>query len=934
MDMATLSGLATKAVISGSALVGRKLLTTHQRNKIATEAASVVVAGNTERFVEHLEGRQLRSFKEFVQSAQFESLVRQAMIASLAAKKDEAHSSIREQLRHGLRLRAFTEADLLQATDILHELVDAAVHAVRQSATPGTLDTALAVAMAGNVAIAGVRNSELLRQIGSLDEIDRFVRAARAAAKSGHAKLRLAAHDMNRHVDYSQLYVAPTFLLNSSFTREGVPPSGAERCSLTDALYNKMRFVVLGDPGAGKSTLAGKLAHDLATDKIAGLEGQVPILLVVRAHTQSLRTDHQTLLHYLEAACRRPGNVTPPQGSLEHLLLNGRATVIIDGVDELGEGAFRKSFVQLVEGFAHRYPLARVVVTSRIVGYPEASLDAELFPTVNIAPFDETQVASYASRWFRLNPSLNAEQRKQLTQSFMRESAAAHDLRINPLLLSLLCGLYSTVHYIPRNKPEIYEKCAELLFETWDRSRGIEVTHRYAAHIRPAVQRLAWRLFTDERGRQALPRSEIVGFLAEYMRAKRFEDPDEASQAATDFLDFCAGRAWVLTEVGSDALQPRYGFVHRTFLEYFAASQLVKQDPNPAGIWERLEPRLRNGTWDVVGQLSVQILDRNIEDGADRILQLALDHLDRAVSNVDNHLSFVAQCMDNIAPDNATVRGVAYGILKKVCEVPASARRTTSMTVARSVNDDSLSRLLSVNSPDNADRLVRGIAEAVIHYAEEMPSSRSAGLVYQFFLGKLFKATNPLPLQARVAEEIEKYPVPEAAALWRRRLVGPSVEDLAAGGLSLLYETSHVCLTMRGPTLRFLLPRAPSDFAGAEGDPDVAANATLESYYSQVVAGLHWLERAELSPHPWGYALTLIDLTAFKSLSQRARGSLLLLLLPVLRIADAQRDHGLFNQFISAVQGRYAEAAIESVNSWALPTEAHDFMVDWVRRPR
>src|SRR5207247_8420673 len=111
--------------------------------------------------------------------------------------------------------------------------------------------------------------------------------------------------------------------------------------------------------------------------------------------------------------------------------------------------------------------------------------------------FNDRQVADYASRWFKLDAALDTEQRKWMTDGFMRESEIARDLRVNPLVLSLLCGLYSSVHYIPRNRPEIYEKCAELLFETWDRSRGIEITHRFGAHIRPAVPRLAWRLLTQ-----------------------------------------------------------------------------------------------------------------------------------------------------------------------------------------------------------------------------------------------------------------------------------------------------------------------------------------------------------------------------------------------------------------------------------------------------
>ncbi|AEB44278.1 NACHT domain-containing protein [Micromonospora maris] len=933
MDMATLGQLATKAAVNCSTVIGRKLLTRHQRNKIATDAAGILVAGNTERFIEHLNPRQLRGFREFTESAQFDHLVRQAMISSLASTTDDTRSAIREQLRHGLRHHGeFGEADLLQATDVLHELVDAAVHAVRQTAAPGTLDSGRAVAMAARVAAAGVLNSELLNRLKTLDEVHQFAKAVRSATKAGHAKLRMAAHDLNRQVDYAQLYVTPVLRPAASSVWDS---SASETFTLADGMNNEVRFVILGDPGAGKSTLAAKLAHDLAADRIGGLEGQVPILLVVRAHTQSLRTDHHTLLHYLEAACRRPGNVNPPPDALEYLLLNGRATVIIDGIDELGDSSYRQSFAGLVDGFAHRYPLARVIVTSRAVGYPDAPLDSDLFPTVDIAPFNETQVNQYANRWFRLDTTLDADQRRQLTEAFMRESEVARDLRVNPLVLSLLCGLYSTVHYIPRNKPEIYEKCAELLFETWDRSRGIEVTHRYGAHIRPAVQRLAWRLFTDPQGRQALPRTELIAFLAEYMKTKRFEDPDEAAQAAADFLDFCAGRAWVLTDVGSDALQPHYGFVHRTFLEFFAASQLVKHQPDPEVVWGQLEPHLADSTWDVVGQLAVQILDRHCDDGADRILRLVLARVDEVPSASLSHLSFAARCMENVAPDNATLRDVVTRVVALSCAAPAADRRRTQLELFPEV-DIPLSALLAVTAPDNATRIARAMADAVEHHARVSPLSSSAGLLYDTLLNKpiaLNDGTGEL-IKGLVADDLSQRAVPETARVWHRLVQRPTADDLAEYGLSILYELTYVAGAGILPVLAWILTGTVSPPVGRAAAVFGRWDRTLAGYYPQIITNHDWLLRAVLPRNVWEPVLTRFEEAALREMSKHGRAALILLLLPIMRVARNRRDVDQLEQLMTAVEGGYHEAAIEIVNSWALPAEAHDFLVEWVRRPQ
>ncbi len=429
----------------------------------------------------------------------------------------------------------------------------------------------------------------------------------------------------------------------------------------------------------------------------------------------------------------------------------------------------------------------------------------------------------------------------------MRESEVARDLRVNPLVLSLLCGLYSTVHYIPRNKPEIYEKCAELLFETWDRSRGIEVTHRYGAHIRPAVQRLAWRLFTDPQGRQALPRAELIAFLAEYMKTKRFEDPDDAAQAAADFLDFCAGRAWVLTDVGSDALQPHYGFVHRTFLEFFAASQLVKHQPDPAMVWSQLEPHLLDSTWDVVGQLAVQILDRHCDDGADWVLRIALARVDEVPGASSSHLAFAARCMENVAPDNTTLRDVVTRVVARSCAAPAADRRRTQLELFPEI-DIPLSVLLAVTAPDNATRIAHAMADAVEHDAKVMPLSSSAGLLYDMLLNRPFAFTDGTGelIKGLVAEDLSQRAVPETARVWHRLIQQPTADDLAEHGLSILYELTYVGGAGILPILTRILAGTVARDVGQTAVAPGRWDEILEGYYPQIISNCDWLSRTTL----------------------------------------------------------------------------------------
>src|SRR5205814_1009873 len=80
------------------------------------------------------------------------------------------------------------------------------------------------------------------------------------------------------------------------------------------------------------------------------------------------------IAEYLAGLCRSPYQVPPPRDALEYLLLNGRAVVIFDGLDEVFDIGARTNAIEAIHGFAHRYPNTPVLVTSRGVGYGEFPL--------------------------------------------------------------------------------------------------------------------------------------------------------------------------------------------------------------------------------------------------------------------------------------------------------------------------------------------------------------------------------------------------------------------------------------------------------------------------------------------------------------------------------------------------------------------------------
>ena len=303
---------------------------------------------------------------------------------------------------------------------------------------------------------------------------------------------------------------------------------------------------------------------------------------------------------------------------------------------------------------------------------------------------DNSQVVSYATNWFELDEGRPIAEREMLAKSFIKDSEFVADLRVNPLMLSLMCGIYATENYIPRNRPEVYEKCALLLFERWDKQRGIQVPLSFEAHVYAAMRSLALHMYSKETPQ--MRRQELVSFIKNYLLDKRFDDADVAEAAAEGFIDFCKGRAWVLTDVGEE----KYGFTHRTFLEYFSASQLVRLHTSADRLFDVLRDRLIVRQWDVVAQLALQILGRTSEDGADEFLRLTVEAASAAEPLPKASLVlFASRALQFIVPRPDVLRAIVISSIQLLGST-AKEKRYSDREMRLRVSDQAAIHLLEV----------------------------------------------------------------------------------------------------------------------------------------------------------------------------------------------------------------------------------------------
>ncbi len=353
-----------------------------------------------------------------------------------------------------------------------------------------------------------------------------------------------------------------------------------------DAIGEEPRLVLLGDPGSGKSTLARYVLLTLlepppeSPEWLRPLTGHLPLLVELREYVGRLATGgcegFPEFLHFLGKTEGYHLNHV----ELKAQLAERPALVVFDGLDEVFDPAQRAQVAEQIIGFAHNYEKARVIVTSRVVGYRGAALRDAGFTERTIAELDDGQIRTFVTGWYALLYSEHPEEaatRQRRIEEALAGSPAVRQLAGNPLLLTII-AIIAKHQELPRERPRLYEHAIKVLCHHWD------VTgHRIPPEEMPAdfmreddklelLRRVAWRIQGTEGGLaanyigEADLRAEVEGYFGERWEMGR----REATRVTDAMVGHLRARNFVLCLYGPGL----YGFVHRTFLEYLCATEV------------------------------------------------------------------------------------------------------------------------------------------------------------------------------------------------------------------------------------------------------------------------------------------------------------------------------------------------------------------------
>jgi predicted NACHT family NTPase len=450
-------------------------------------------------------------------------------------------------------------------------------------------------------------------------------------------------------LDVSDLQADPM----ASFDRLGSFPTSQTTVSALDAIATHPKLMVMGKPGAGKTTFLQKVALQCVRGELP--LARLPIFIQLRNLAEETSANSATIgddLDLLNYINWKFGDFGISVRQVETLLKHGKVLLLLDGLDEV-RSEYTNTLLKQIAKFTETYYQNQFIITCRFAAQPYRFPG---FTEVEIADFNQEQIEAFAKKWFVAAAKHDEEEGINLATQFidklkLPENQPIRELARTPILLTLMASVFQAKADFPKKRSKLYEAGLDILLVRWDEARLIQRDEVYRRLSLPRKIKLLSHIAaaTFEQGNYFFEQSEIEQLVADYLTTL----PGASSDPETLRLDSEAVLKAIEAQHGLLVERARgvYSFSHLTFQEYFTARQIVAS-PDESTLCEalqRLSAHITQPQWREVFLLTVGLL-RNAEPLL-RLMKQQIDALVAADRKLQEFLDGINQKCCSLATD-------------------------------------------------------------------------------------------------------------------------------------------------------------------------------------------------------------------------------------------------------------------------------------------
>jgi hypothetical protein len=528
--------------------------------------------------------------------------------------------------------------------------------------------------------------------------------------------------------------------------------------------------VIAGDAGLGKSTALRVFALDLLHDGsrfpavAQRWADRIPIVMPFAFWVRLVERDETevSLLRAVQIWFQKFEITELLQAPIRRSLEEGRALLLIDGLDEWSNETAARSTMALLNTFVKAHS-ASAVLTGRPAGLARLGTLDPMWRQGRLAVLSDLQQRALAAVWLghfhrSEDPAQNSSTKppdaylKNLVDSLFLDLSQAGTLRSLsgvPLLLSGLIHLYIRNVALPRSRFQAYDELVALLLEVHPNRRAQATLDRRSRFViladsslrRQTLANLAFhkrRLGFDA----GCPTSDAKKLVIEYLQSADGAGLAlrDAIAGAKEILSVDADTAGLIIEIAPQEV----GFVHAVFEEMLAGLHLAE--------------------WELTKQ--EQFVNNNAGDPRWTTSILAMIHILPRTSDIDR----LVRCMVS-------------------CQLPAAADVSRQRLVAEAIFGDfrCSSRLVGELTPVFVDLVSRETwfpqRKAILSLLLEASTTSRGRQFLERRLRDWFP--DPIPYRARIYAALQNWPRELALELLWLGLFHEAVENKRAAAMTI-----------------------------------------------------------------------------------------------------------------------------------------------------